>query len=217
MWLTSCWHIKRLTQKPFPSELKPSPSAASFLKYLSLTLSPMLTIFITLLAQELLTPTASSYMTPTLPTPSLWWCHNHDIPPQASHTYSCLLTVQTPPKHSLTKPKPIPGLPDPSIAFPKGCYTNICLVSIPKAVNTIPEHIQPFLMNLKHLESHQPTPSLHAHVTPVTTNHIQDRRFRPRAWSHSPRACYRSPRSLARHHYASPTSYSTGSRPHNPT
>ena len=143
MWLTSCWHIKRLTQKPFPSELKPSPSAASFLKCLSLTLSPMLTIFITLLAQELLTPTASSYMTPTLPTPSLWWCHDHDIPPQPSHTYSCLLTVQTPPKHSLTKPKPIPGLPDSSIAFPKGCYTNICLVSIPKAVNTIPEHIQP--------------------------------------------------------------------------
>ena len=41
-------------------------------------------------------------------------------------------------------------------------------------------------------------------VTPVTTNRIQDRRFRPRAWSHSPHACYRSPRSLARHHYAPP-------------
>ena len=54
-------------------------------------------------------------------------------------------------------------------------------------------------------------------VTPVTTNRIQDRRFHPRAWSHSPRACYRSPRSLARHHYAPPTSYSISSRPHNPT
>ena len=54
-------------------------------------------------------------------------------------------------------------------------------------------------------------------VTPVTTNRIQDRRFRPRAWSHSPRACYRSPRSLTRHHYAPPMSYSISSRPHNPT
>ena len=54
-------------------------------------------------------------------------------------------------------------------------------------------------------------------VTPVTTNRIQDRRFRPRAWSHSPRACYRSLRSLAHHHYAPPTSYSISSCPHNPT
>ena len=98
-------------------------------------------------------------------------CHNHDIPPQASHTYSCLLAVQTPPKQSLTKPEPIPGLPDPSTAFPnpsaaflKGCCTNVCLVSIPEAVNTIPKHIWPFLMNPKHLESHRPTPSLHAHL-----------------------------------------------------
>ena len=75
-------------------------------------------------------------------------CHNHDIPPQPSHTYSCLLAVQTPPEHSLTKPKPISGLPDPSTAFPnpsaafpKGCCTDVCLVSIPEAVNTIPEHI----------------------------------------------------------------------------
>ena len=45
-------------------------------------------------------------------------CHDHDIPPQPSHTYSCLLAVQTPPEQSLTKPKPIPGLPNPSIAFP---------------------------------------------------------------------------------------------------
>ena len=45
-------------------------------------------------------------------------CHDRDIPPQPSHTYSCLLAVQTPPKHSLTKPEPIPGLPDPSTAFP---------------------------------------------------------------------------------------------------
>ena len=73
-------------------------------------------------------------------------CHDHDIPPQPSHTYSCPLAVQTPPEHSLTKPEPIPGLPDPSIAFLnssaaflKGC--RICLVSIPEAVNTIPEHI----------------------------------------------------------------------------
>ena len=72
-------------------------------------------------------------------------CHDHDIPPQPSHTYSCLLTIQTKPEQSLTKPEPIPGLPDPSMAFPnpsaafpKGCYTNICLVSIPEAVNTIP-------------------------------------------------------------------------------
>ena len=75
-------------------------------------------------------------------------CHDRDIPPQPSHTYSCPLAVQTPPEHSLTKPKPIPGLPDPSIAFPnssaafpKGCCTDVCLVSIPEAVNTIPEHI----------------------------------------------------------------------------
>ena len=67
-----------------------------------------------------------------------------DIPPQPSHTYLCLLAVQTPPEQSLTKPEPIPGLPDPSIAFlnssaafPKGCCTDVCLVSIPKAVNTI--------------------------------------------------------------------------------
>ena len=46
------------------------------------------------------------------------------------------------------KPEPIPGLPDPSIAFPnssaafpKGCCTNVCLVSIPEAVNTIPKYI----------------------------------------------------------------------------
>ena len=72
-------------------------------------------------------------------------CHDRDIPPQPSHTYSCLLAVQTPPEHSLAKPKLIPGLPDPSIAFPnssaaflKGCCTNVCLVSIPKAMNTIP-------------------------------------------------------------------------------
>ena len=75
-------------------------------------------------------------------------CHDRDIPPQPSHIYSCPLAVQTPPEHSLTKPKPIPGLPNPSIAFPnssaafpKGCCTDICLVSIPEAVNTIPEHI----------------------------------------------------------------------------
>ena len=75
-------------------------------------------------------------------------CHDCDIPPQPSHTYSCLLAVQTPPEHSLTKPKPILGLPDPSTAFPnpsaafpKGCCTNVCLVSIPEAVNTIPEYI----------------------------------------------------------------------------
>ena len=75
-------------------------------------------------------------------------CHDRDIPPQPSHICSCLLAVQTPPEHSLTKPEPIPGLPDPSIAFPnssaafpKGSCTDICLVSIPEAVNTIPEHI----------------------------------------------------------------------------
>ena len=75
-------------------------------------------------------------------------CHDCDIPPQPSHTCLCLLAVQTPPEHSLTKPEPIPGLPDPPIAFPnssaafpKGCCTDVCLVSIPEAVNTIPEHI----------------------------------------------------------------------------
>ena len=98
-------------------------------------------------------------------------CHDHDIPPQPSHTYSCLLTVQTPPEQSLTKPEPTPGLPDlstaspnPSAAFPEGCCTDVCLVSIPEAVNTIPEHIWPFLTNPKHFESHRPTPSLHAHL-----------------------------------------------------
>ena len=99
------------------------------------------------------------------------YCHDHDIPPQPSHTYSCLLTVQTPPEQSLTKPEPIPGLPDPSTAFPnpsaafpKGCCTDICLVSIPEAVNTIPEHIWSFPTNLKHLESHQPILSLYTHL-----------------------------------------------------
>ena len=98
-------------------------------------------------------------------------CHDRDIPPQPSHTYSCLLVVQTLPEHSLIKPEPIPGLPDPSTtflnpsaAFPRGCCTHICLVSIPEAVNTIPEHIWPFPMNLKHLKSHWSTPSLHAHL-----------------------------------------------------
>ena len=52
--------------------------------------------------------------TVTVPT-----CHDHDIPPQPSHTYSCLLAVQTPPEHSLTKPEPILGLPNLSTAFPK--------------------------------------------------------------------------------------------------
>ena len=55
------------------------------------------------------------------------------------------------------------------------------------------------------------------HVTPVTTNHILDQRIRPCTWSHSPHICYRLPRSLACHHYTTPTSYSTISRPHNPT
>ena len=91
-------------------------------------------------------------------------CHDHDIPPQPSHTHSCLLAVQTPPKQSLTKPEPIPGLPNPSTAFPKGCCTDVCLVSIPEAVNTISEHIWPFPTNPKHLESHWPTLSLHAHL-----------------------------------------------------
>ena len=76
-------------------------------------------------------------------------CHDCDIPPQPSHTCSCLLAVQTPPEHSLTKPEPIPGLPNPSsiafpnsyAAFPKGCCTDVCLVSIPEAVNTILEYI----------------------------------------------------------------------------
>ena len=52
--------------------------------------------------------------------PVVTTCHDRDIPPQPSHTYSCLLTVQTPPKQSLTKPEPIPGLPEPSIAFRSG-------------------------------------------------------------------------------------------------
>ena len=68
-------------------------------------------------------------------------CHDRDIPSQPSHIYLCLLAVQTP-------PEPIPGLsdpstafPNPSAAFPRGCCTDVCLVSIPEAVNTIPEHI----------------------------------------------------------------------------
>ena len=75
-------------------------------------------------------------------------CHDRDIPSQPSHVYSCLLAVQTPPEQSLTKPEPSPGRPEPSTAcpnpaaaFPKGCGTDDCLVSIPEAVNTIPEHI----------------------------------------------------------------------------
>ena len=62
------------------------------------------------------------------PCPLVETCHNRDIPPQPSHTYLCLLAVQTPPEQSLIKPEPIPGLPNPSIAFPnssaaflKGC------------------------------------------------------------------------------------------------
>ena len=51
-----------------------------------------------------------------------------------------------------------------SAAFPKGCSTDVCLVGIPKAVNIIPEHTWPFLMNPKHLKSHWPTLSLHAHL-----------------------------------------------------
>ena len=47
------------------------------------------------------------------------YCHDHDIPSQPSHIYLCLLAVQTPPEQSLTKPEPIPGLSDPSTAFPK--------------------------------------------------------------------------------------------------
>ena len=54
-------------------------------------------------------------------------------------------------------------------------------------------------------------------VTPMTTNLIQEQRLRPHAWSHSPRVHYRSPKSLLHHHYATPTSYSTISHPHNPT
>ena len=56
--------------------------------------------------------------------------------------------------------------------------------------------------------------SCHAHDS---TNRIQDQRIHPHTWSHPPHIYYRSPRSLARHHYATPTSYSTISRPHNPT
>ena len=54
-------------------------------------------------------------------------------------------------------------------------------------------------------------------VTPVTTNCIQYWRICPCAWSHSPHIYYRSPRSLAHHHYTTPMSYSTISCPHNPT
>ena len=97
-------------------------------------------------------------------------CHDHDIPPQPSHTYSCLLAVQTPPKHSLTKPEPIPGLPDPSTAFlnpsaafPKGCFTDICLVSIPEAVDsTLPYprlwHLSPLTHVFVHTLVHSAQP-----------------------------------------------------------
>ena len=81
-----------------------------------------------------------AFLTSTL-SDSATVCHDRDIPPRPSHTCSCLLAVQTPPEHFLTKPEPIPGLPNPSIAFPKGCCTDVCLVSIPEAVNIIPEHI----------------------------------------------------------------------------
>ena len=47
-------------------------------------------------------------------------CHDRDIPSQPSHVYSCLLAVQTPPEHSLTKPKPIPGLPELICSIPEG-------------------------------------------------------------------------------------------------
>ena len=98
--------------------------------------------------QVLFIPTHDTITSPELTQLFLLHCHDCDIPPQPSHIYSCPLAVQTSPKHSLTKPKPIPGLPDPSIAFPnssaafpKGCCTDVCLVSIPEAVNIIPEHI----------------------------------------------------------------------------
>ena len=39
--------------------------------------------------------------------------------------------------------------PNPSQAFPKGCCTDVCLVSIPEAVNTIPKHIWPIFDKLK--------------------------------------------------------------------
>ena len=84
---------------------------------------------------------------------------------------------------------------------PSFCYTPWTNLIIPKT------YVELDLSKMRH----GPT------VTPVTTNRIQDRRFRPHAWSHSPRACYRSPRSLARHHYATHTSYHTTSHPHNPT
>ena len=63
----------------------------------------------------------SLYLLPSLEGSALkgGYCHDRDIPPQPSNTYLCPLAVQTPPEHSLTKPEPIPGLPDPSIAFPK--------------------------------------------------------------------------------------------------
>ena len=54
-------------------------------------------------------------------------------------------------------------------------------------------------------------------VTPVTTNRIQDRSLHPCAWFHSPHIHYRSPSSLVRHYYTTPTSYCTTSHPHNPT
>ena len=119
----------------------------------------------------------------SLMVPTTCCCHDRDIPPQPSHTYSCLLAVQTPPEHSLTKPEPIPGLPDPSIAFPnssavflKGCCTDVCLVSIPEVVNIIPEHIWPFPMNPKHLKSHRSTPSLHTRLwTRRLSMHNRDR------------------------------------------
>ena len=46
-------------------------------------------------------------------------CHDRDIPSQPSHVYSCLLAVQTPPEHSLTKPEPIPGLPELICSIPE--------------------------------------------------------------------------------------------------
>ena len=102
-------------------------------------------------------PTTSVTFLPTLSsvfTSFPIYCHNRDIPPQPSHTYSCLLTVQTPPEQSLTPHEPIPGLHDPSTAFLKGCCTDVCLVSISEAVNTIPEQSDQLPMNPKHLESH---------------------------------------------------------------
>ena len=79
-------------------------------------------------------------------------CHNHDITPQPSHTYSCLLAVQTPPKHSLIKPKTHPR-PSQSI------------YSILKLICSIPEGMLHQHLLSKHSQSGEHHSRIHLTIS----------------------------------------------------